>query len=128
MDIALRNVIPPHKVNDPTRLASLVAAYNDDRPVTPVVALAFGDGLAFALSGSHRVAAAREAYEEDAGIVECLGWILVDGEALYATATPDVQARLDTLQAGHAGDFAELIAALMAYLPEPAKAALADQV
>lgn len=122
----LAEIIPPHAPNEPEKLASLIAAYDANHDVPPVVALDFGDRVC-ALAGSHRIAAARETYEEDADVEECLGWIIVDGNAVYEQADDYTQRQLDALQIGQAGDYSELCAKLAPLLPAEARSAIEGQ-
>lgn len=119
-------VTPPHPVNEPALLASLVAAYQADAAVTPVVILDMGSA-SVALCGSHRIAAAREVYEGDTD-VEDLGWLIEDGEALYEAADEEQRGVLDALAADRAGDYSEAIKTIMPLLDAASCAALADQV
>lgn len=118
-------VAAPHAVTDPALFASLVAAYESEVDVTPVVVVDLGSA-SVALCGSHRIAAAREVFEPDTDI-EDLGWLVADGESLYQAADEDQRAILDALAADRA-DYAEAITVLLPLLTDEAQAALADQV
>lgn len=125
--LTLRQAEPPHGVRDTTLFGSLVDAYRADRTVPPVVFLTFGEeGIAYGLSGSHRLAAAKEVFEEDTEL-ETLDWIVLDAEPLYEAAGPQLQATLDRFRERRAGDFGVLLQTLWPYLPAKAQAALENQ-
>jgi hypothetical protein len=147
MEARLADIIAPHEPRDPAKLAALAAAYEAGAEVPSVVVIDWEgsdhDGRQpSAISGSHRLAAMREVYDEDQPadrfgeievvsgeeIIDALTAIDEDSErgALAASAL----AELESLGNPFAGtDFGALCAALcdLGVLPEAAAAALADQ-
>lgn len=144
----IRDIIPPHEPRDHDKLASLIAAYNDGATVPPVVVIDWTgsdhDGRQpSAISGSHRLAAMRKAFDEDQPADRFDEIEVVSGEEIVdaLTAIHDEDgprsalaaralAELESLGAPFAGtDFCTLCAALcdLGVLPEAAAAALADQ-
>jgi hypothetical protein len=124
----LSHIIEPHEVRDQKLLNELVAAYEADQEVSPPVVLDYGGEAAFALSGSHRLAAMREVFEDDATELLVDGGLLVwvDGEELYHAADEDQEDALDRLGSGR-GDLGEIMLSVMPLLDESARRALEDQ-
>ncbi len=87
MAIRLRDIIAPHEVRDPAKLAALVAAYQAGAAVPPVVVIDWTgtddhDGAPpSALSGSHRLAALCEVHEGDTA-ADSLGVVVLSGADL----------------------------------------------
>lgn len=146
--LRLRDVIPPHEVRDQDKLASLIAAYNSGATVTPVVVIDWTDSdrdgaQPEAISGSHRIAALREVYDDETALTEFEEIVTLDGDSLLR-ALADL-AESDSDNASWAGyaleqlgdladcrdvDFGRLCEALTkaGVLPEEARAALEDQI
>jgi len=84
----LRDVEAPHEPDDAAKVAALVGAYGNGEAVTPVVVIDWSgsdyDGLSpMAISGSHRLAAMREVYNDENDIELFDDQIIVvDGDQL----------------------------------------------
>lgn len=111
-------------------VAALEAAYRSGEVVPAVVAIHFGDNIAFALSGSHRLAALLSIYGEDADVLEDLDSeiSLYDGRVLWEEGDADQREALEQLQGGPHGDAADVIRVLMPLFDDDDQNALKDQV
>lgn len=121
----LAQIVPPHRPTSAALLAALVAAYESDADVPPVVAIDFGHSVV-ALCGSHRIAAALEVYDETTD-AEDIGWLIYDREALYTDAPADLRALLNELSADNVSDYSVFAAAIAKHLPAEANEALIGQ-
>ena len=147
MTIRLANIIAPHSPRDRQKLVALTLAYESGAEVPPVVVVDWEDSIydgrqPSAISGSHRLAAMREVYD-DQPINRFDEVKIVSGEeiidALVAIDEEDSErgpravralVALESLGDPFTGtDFGTLCADLcdLGVLPEAAAAALADQ-
>lgn len=148
MTIRLADIIAPHAPRDRQKLVALTLAYESGAEVPPVVVVDWEDSIydgrqPSAISGSHRLAAMREAFDEDQPADRFDEIKVVSGEEIVdaLTAIHDEDgprsalaaralAELESLGNPFADtDFCALCAALcdLGVLPEAAAAALADQ-
>lgn len=131
----LSSVRAPHAVTDPGKLPGLVAAYESETDVTPIVVLTWPESAPTAICGSHRLAAMWACLDGETDIEDMYDWIVtLDGEALYeALAAGEDGAEavgyLDAMINGRGCDFGALCGALIrsGVLSEQAAAALEDQ-
>lgn len=149
MATKIRDIIPPHEPRDAEKLAALIAAYGDGAEVPPIVVIDWTDSeydgrRPSAISGSHRLAALLDVYDDEQPISIFEEIEMVSGEDLIdaltsireedsdrsglAASALDVLADLG--DPFHGADFGALCGALVSLgvLPEAAAAALVDQV
>lgn len=136
-------IIPPHAPDAADKIASLIAAYEANEAVPPVVVLTFADNAPCAICGSHRLAALVEGGWGDEEIDDSEFVIIVDGddliEQLQAIADDedhdhdrDASLALEAIERllnNRSIDFGDLASALIAcgVLSPEAAAALEDQ-
>ena len=147
MTIRLANIVAPHAPRDREKLVALTLAYESGAEVPPVVVVDWEDSIydgrqPSAISGSHRLAAMREVYDDQPinrfdeveivsgeEIIDALVAI-DDGDGPRSALAARALAELESLGDPFAGtDFGALCADLcdLGVLPEAAAAALADQ-
>lgn len=120
----------PHEVTDQSLLSSLIESYEADKYVTPVVVLADERGV-LAVCGSHRIAAIKEVYNEDADLeilTDAHYLIVLDFAEVYESADEATQALLDRIHAPSGDDLTDLCAALSRQCGGDVAAALKDQI
>lgn len=84
----LSDVIPPHEPNNHAKVESLIRAYENNFDVSPVVVLTWREWPPTAITGSHRLAALSEVYNEDVELDDLDGYVVpVDGEGIHAALT-----------------------------------------
>lgn len=130
MNNTVSQLVAPHQITDRNLFAALVSAYQADKYVPPVVALADERGV-LAVCGSHRIAAIKEVYEEDADLdilVDAHYLIVLDFADIYDDADEATQALLDRLHAPSGDDLTDLCAALSRQCGGEVAAALKDQI
>lgn len=121
---------PLHEITDPAKVRALVAAYEADQPVSPVVILADERGL-MPVCGSHRIAAIKEVYCEDAEISDLAesGYLIVlDFAEVYEDASDELTALLDQIHAPSGDYYTDLCRLLSAECGGEVAAALKDQI
>ena len=121
---------PLHEITDPAKVRALVEAYEQDRRVSPVVVLVDERGL-MPVCGSHRIAAIKEVYCDDAEICDLEGdgyLILLDFAEIYEDASEELTAMLDQIHAPSGDYYTDLCRLLSAECGGEVAAALADQI
>ena len=130
MTNTVSQLVAPHQITDRNLFSALVSAYRDDKYVPPVVALA-GERGVLAVCGSHRIAAIKEVYEEDADLdilVDAHYLIVLDFEDIYNGANEATQALLDRLHDPSGDYYTDLCRLLSAECGGEVAAALKDQI
>lgn len=130
MSNTVSRLVAPHKVTNPNLLASLIESYEADKYVPPVVVLSDERGL-LAVCGSHRIAAIKEVYNEDADLevlTDAHYLIVLDYADIYDDADEATQALLDRLHDPSGDDLTDLCAALSRQCGGEVAAALKDQI
>ena len=122
----LRAVFTPNQVRNRAMYTELVDAYQNDRPVNPVVVVEYL-GEYHALSGSHRVAAMIQAFGRSTELADLSQYVIVlrsEDLVLTSEASDCLQARRD----GCIGYAESMMGALIECLPENAAKAMSDQL